>query len=147
MTQRFKLYDKKYSSLKNTIFENENLDKQQLNNTSKWIYADQIVFWTQKQIAFAVYESESADQWQQFRVSLKGNLVRMKIHRLQKRYEEINLHNIYKGIVENIGKLGIHYKHELDNELVLEKIRIDNYIGALCRQRSLDENYNIVKEI
>lgn len=137
--QQFKEFDLKFSAFKNTILE-KNICVADADNIYDWKYHKDIILWTRAQIAEAVYLSATAEEWQKFRVSLKGNSVRLKLLRLQKRYEE-RITRKFEGI-----NYGWQYKGEEDI-VFLEKVRLDNYIGALRRQMSLNAEYKIVKEI
>lgn len=138
MAREFKEYDKIYAEFRNKILEDD-VDYNEASKVTKWRRED-IVLWTRVQIRHAVYLSDTADQWQKFRVSLKGNTVKMKLYRLERRYAE-NIKQTFYNI-----NYGWQFTEELTEE-ILEKIRIDNYIGALRRQNALDINYNIIKEI
>lgn len=144
MAKEFKQYDIKFSKYKNTIIENITYDEKDIESTLKWIYKDESIYWTHAQVRFAVYQANSADEWQKFRVSLKGNSTRLKILRLQTRYELIRqeLYNKYRFKI----KFGFEETIDLNDELVLEKIRIDNYIGALRRSKHLNTDCIIVKD-
>lgn len=148
MSQKFKEYDKKFSAFYNTILETD-ITQEQAEIINEWKYHKDIILWTRAQIADAVYNSKSAENWQKFRVSLKGNSTRLKLLRLQRRYESnvirASLAVEYEYKFEDIN-YGWQYKGEED-EIFYEKVRIDNYIGALRRQMSLNADYCVVKEI
>jgi hypothetical protein len=145
MAQEFKDYDKLFAEFKNTIFEDEFIDYDEVEKITHWKYANDIILWSRIQIREAVYISASAQEWQKFRVSLKGNSVKLKLYRLQKRYESIAQDFLQSLNASNI-KYGFEYKEALTSN-ALEKIRLDNYIGALRRQMSLNSEYKIVKDI
>ena len=75
--------------------------------------------WPQPQVQHAVYEAECAEAWQRFRVGLKGLSTQAKLYRLE--------------------ELLVTSRNPLD------KIRIDNYIGALIRGGQLNEAREVVR--
>jgi hypothetical protein len=123
MSKEFKAYDKKYSSLRDSIphVERTQLDTTVIKQVEKWPFT--IRTYTHEQIAKAVYDSPGSEEWQQFRVSLKGQSTHLKIFRL---------------IVRR------HIKAS-EPDYWLEKIRIDNYIGALVRGGQLNSDLEIVR--
>lgn len=124
MAKEFKDYDKKYAHLQNRILDGEILTETCYRVTEeKWPFKPSV--WTKAQVRYAVYESDTADVWQQFRVSLKGCETPKKLARLYSRF-------IYG---DNLNKV----------EKTLEKCRIDNYIGALVRGGQLNKGLWIVR--
>lgn len=80
---------------------------------------------TQAEIHSAVYVVESADKWQQFRVSLKGLTINEKLYCLMSRW--------------------IHHSWYLDSvEKEYEIVRIQNYLGALIRSGHLNSSWHAV---
>lgn len=124
MAKEFKDFNKLYAHLIRTDAAEDSTMRMAAELTSKWIHP--VSQWTHEQVRLAVYEAPSSDEWQQFRVSLKGQSTAMKLARLDLRY--IAAQNA---------------PNQADWEL--EKIRIDNYIGALRRGGFLNEDMEIVK--
>lgn len=81
--------------------------------------------YSQATINKAVYTSDTAEEWQLFRVSLKGLTTREKLYLLDKRYRA---------------------RDDLKpDEAYLEKVRIDNYIGALIRGGQLSMDLRVMR--
>jgi len=131
MAKEFKEWDKKFSA--SQIYECQkeylgNMAGSNSNMITKWIYADQIRTWSNEEIRHAVYFEDGAEDWQLFRVSMKGLTTKEKLYMLGVRRDEyVN--------DETAGSLSF----------VLERCRIDNYIGALRRGGQLNEKYEVVK--
>lgn len=123
MAKEFKHYDKKYKELVRT----DEFESKELQARAKRIIGWQraVLVWPQERVRFAVYEAPGFESWQRFRVSLKGQSTGMKLLRLMD-YANRALHN-------------------LQAQKDIERIRVDNYIGALRRGGQLDANYRIVK--
>lgn len=120
MAKEFKDFDKKYARFKGQ----HGLSERQLQEAScyhSWPYT--VGYWDKAQIKDAVYDSESAEEWQYFRVTQKGLSTQLKLYRLEKR-------------------LVAHWGLE-DRERQRERCRIDNYIGALVRGGQLDQQLKI----
>lgn len=122
MAKEFLAFNEKYKKLIRTDAAEDNTMKlaaAHMFDLGKWPHA--VEKWTNDQVRFAVYLAPSADEWQQFRVSLKGQSTAMKLARLDLRYLA-SQHTSFEG------------------DKLLEKIRIDNYLGALVRggQLSID---------
>lgn len=112
MAKEFKNFDKKYKK-----GSDSDLTSKELAIASKitfWPFA--LDSWTIDFVRYAVYEAEGFEEWQKFRVSLKGQSTQVKLYRLEDR--AIKMHELYKD----------NYEQER-----IEKCRIDNYIGALVR--------------
>ena len=125
MVKEFKDFNKLYAQLIRTDAAEDNSMRMAAALMVRWQHLVN-TNWTQAQIKLAVYEAPSSDEWQRFRVSMKGQSTAMKLARLDLRYVAAQ-----------------NAPQEADWEL--EKIRIDNYILALRRGGFLDENYRIVK--
>lgn len=120
MAKEFKDFDKKYAKFKGQ----HGLSARQLESAScvsGWPYS--IGYWDKAQIKDAVYDSESAEEWQYFRVTQKGLSTQVKLFRLELRLIK-------------------HWGLE-DRERQRERCRIDNYIGALVRGGQLDQQLKI----
>jgi hypothetical protein len=124
VAKRFKDYDKMFSP------EQINDCRQQwLRNGSS--YAERMGItewdlpvkqWSQEKVQHAVYHAISAEDWQLFRVSMKGLSTSEKLYMLYNRHVCLDA-----------------------SSYELEAIRIGNYIGALVRGGQLDSNYKVVK--
>lgn len=135
MSKRFKDFDKKYSSYKGKLLpgEEEILPSDCLKMKISGfplmsLYRDHLKAVDNTIIAYAVYESPTADEWQKFRVSLKGMSTEKKLVRLERRVYAMQI------------------KHgSTSTECELEFVRIFNYIGALIRGGLVDEKGHIIK--
>ena len=97
-----------------------------VGETSKWTHGyNQPTF---RDAQHAVYEADGHEEWQCFRVSLKGLTTQEKIYMLHRRYNALVAH----------GERGV-------NVADLEDTRIHNYIGALRRGGQLNANLEVVK--
>lgn len=128
MSKRFKEYDKKYKEYEATFFDYEGLSWNTVHTIT-----DEIKGWewpidsyTVEYTEFAVYHAATHEDWQKFRVSLKGCSTQLKILRLEKRLFRANA-------LECIA------------EEKLEHCRIANYIRALRRVGILNSSYRIVQ--
>jgi hypothetical protein len=79
--------------------------------------------WSQDFVQKCVYHYSDHVEWQLFRVSLKGLDTYEKLYCLDK----------YFGMVVNDGA----------TQYIVEKCRIDNYIGALVRGGQLNRKYEV----
>lgn len=132
MAKEFKQYDKVFRKYMFSFLDYENeeeIDRLSVNYNS-WALTDSDSF-SNKEVREAVYESATAEEWQKFRVSLKGFNTQYKLAKLEYRYDYMQ-----RQFAE--GEIN-------EDELHREEIRIDNYIGALRRGGQLDANYNVVK--
>lgn len=118
MGGKFKEYDKKYAHCKRTdTMESAHM---QVVARSQQCWPLEVLQWTQVLVQGAVYEAPGFEEWQKFRVSLKGQSTGMKLVRLQ------------QYLVEN-------------NVTEIARCRVDNYIGALVRGGQLDSKLRIVR--
>lgn len=81
--------------------------------------------WSQNRVQFAVYEASDHEEWQLFRVSLKGLTTYEKLYCLD-RY---------------LDALAREDQHGWD----LNVCRVDNYIGALVRGGQLNKNLEVMR--
>lgn len=124
MAKEFQAFNKKYKHLIRTDAAEDNTMRMAAELMNKWPHP--VNKWTADQVRFAVYFSPGSDNWQQFRVSLKGQSTRMKLARLDLRY---------------IAAQGSDFESDWE----LEKIRIDNYIGALVRGGQLNSKLEVIR--
>lgn len=123
---KFKMYDDKYRHLMGTALKTiEKLSgkvaKSDIAMHDRWPHEPGS--YTMIQIHWAVYNSPDAEEWQRFRVSLKGLSTQEKLYCLAWRQVEERPHD----------------------KLVLERIRVDNYIGALVRGGQLNSKLEVVR--
>lgn len=129
-SKKFKEYDKKYRHLVNsfTLEELSKISEEHIEEHAaglrKWGFTPEP--WTKKFIRYSVYEAADHEEWQQFRVSMKGQSTQVKIYRLISRRT--------KAIIQGDS-------NRRDRELC----RIDNYIGALVRGGFLNSKLEIVR--
>lgn len=91
-----------------------------------WVYCGIYTIYPKEVVADAVYTSEGAPEWQRFRVALKGLETWEKLAFLEARWD-------------------IYVKDDIMSSQAVERIRINNYIGALRRGGQLDDKFNVVK--
>jgi len=84
--------------------------------------------WPQSQVQYCVYDAEDARKWQLFRVSLKHEGTQGKLQML---------------LAYFVDECFYHKDDPIRSQR--EKVRIDNYIGALRRGGQLNEHMEIVK--
>lgn len=147
MAKEFKDFDDKHRKLMGKLLEGEvgSAIAKRAETIAGWDHHSEITIWTNQEIREAVYESATADAWQQFRVSLKGFSTAMKLARVEARY--LKIRDKVLATLEELGssKDMLVYDTSLSEEEKIEKCRIDNYIGALRRGGQLDESYKIRK--
>jgi hypothetical protein len=126
VTSKFKDFDKKFS-------------KDQIDACrQRWLYSGSshaerqsytewplpVLRWAQWQVQEVVYLADDHEEWQLFRVSMKGLSTSEKLYMLHNRYITLDLDN---------------------NQNWVDHCRIDNYISALVRGGQLDSNYKVVR--
>lgn len=116
MAQEFKAFDKLYPAGSDSDLPSAQLAT--ARTIKRWGLPVQS--WSPDQVRKAVYEEPGYEDWQRFRVSLKGQSTQVKLYRLTQRYAELP-----------------------DPHPWYEQCRIDNYIGALKRGGQLDMELNI----
>ena len=118
MAKEFKEYDKMFKTGKDSDLSQVELEE--AKKITKWEFMVQ--HHTMQTVREAVYLMEDHMDWQEFRVSLKGQSTHVKLYRLAKRYRVAQKLGIWQDIV-----------------------RVDNYIGALKRGGQLNMNLEIMK--
>lgn len=126
MAKEFKNYDKAF-----TKAQIERKRAQYLlgdhSDIKFWRYRDTIEVHSNERIRECVYFIYDAEEWQLFRVSLKGLTTQQKLRMLELRYDTW-ITSIYNETAR------------------VEKVRIDNYIGALVRGGQLAAGtYEVLK--
>lgn len=131
----YKRYDKKYRHLAGTALkaitkEKGRIAREDIDESDHFPYADLKFspikpFLTQVEVQTAVYGVPSSEEWQKFRVSLKGLTTKEKLYCLMWRW--------------------IHHSHYQEPmEKYHELVRIQNYLGALVRGGQLSDDWRIV---
>lgn len=120
MAQEFKAFDKKYAKHHNSLIWDYEKD---LEGIDQWAHMS---WWKVQEkpshadVRHAVYEAAGFEDWQKFRVSLKGNTTKMKLARVQAFWE-----------------------HNFNDELA--HIRVWNYLDALKRGGLVDQELKVIK--
>lgn len=136
MAKEFKDFDVKYKRFAGTALlkiesSGGKIANEDIASISQWAYIDQFTEdYSMSSIRFAVYHAPGAEEWQQFRVSLKGLTTREKLYALGWYWDE----HIAPGA-------SAHTSHEAWSR---EIIRVNNYLGALKRGGQLDSNLRVV---
>lgn len=123
MAKDFRYYDKLYASYRGRYMPYEIGLEKNIRAAAEILirWSGNQLPWTQKETFEAVYEAEGFEDWQKFRVSMKGQSTSLKLARLAYR----------QG-------------YFLDTQLwAIEKCRIDNYINTMKRNGLLDIAQNI----
>jgi hypothetical protein len=137
MAKEFKDFDKKYAhlagtALKTIIKAGGPIAQEDIAQCDHWPemrnFTEEYSIST---IRFAVYEAPGAEEWQQFRVSLKGLTTREKIYALLWYWDA----HVAPGAGASISVEA--WSREI--------IRVNNYLGALKRGGQLDSALRVVK--
>jgi hypothetical protein len=136
MAKEFKDFDKKYKHLAGTalktVIESCGLPKDAVIDVDRWPFvSDFTEDYDNHDIRHAVYLAGEAETWQQFRVSLKGLSTKEKLYCLM----------WYWGVHVTPGAGAHRSLYAWKNE----KIRVNNYLGALKRGGQLDSNLHVIK--
>lgn len=123
---KFKEYDKKYAHLKSTDADQPQSYQEAAHALVRWPGATPDS-WSQDRVQYSVYEAPDHEEWQKFRVSLKGQSTRMKLLRLFLYSRE------HMSSADSIKTYDIY------------KCRVDNYLGALVRGGQLSSSLEIVR--
>jgi len=148
MAKEFKEFDVVYKAYANSFTESEGAIykiKKRASNIMGWKYVDEIEVWSHAEVRKAVYEVAGFEEWQKFRVSLKGQSTAIKLARLVERY--LHIREEIKREVFDSGTCSANHTSYADvsNLVRWEKCRIDNYLGALRRGGLLNADFDIVK--
>lgn len=114
MAKEFKQFDKMFTKAQIEKKRAQYLNIGGYSHIKFWEYRDSIETHTNERIRECVYEIYDAEEWQLFRVSLKGLTTQQKLRMLEVRYQT------WVALQET-------------EVACVEKCRIDNYIGALVR--------------
>lgn len=135
VAKEFKEFDKKYSKLAGTALNT-------IRATGHHVaFVDQIGCWkhidrftedySMGTINFAVYKAPGAEEWQKFRVSLKGLSCREKLYALQWYWDT----HVACGVSA----------YSTSEDWARQLIRVNNYLGALKRGGFLNSRLEVIK--
>lgn len=152
MAKEFKEFDKKYAAYQGVLMDWERNIEGLKDSTlfkrydpseglDKWVWHFDPITTNMEEIGNAVYKDEGFEDWQKFRVSLKGNNTREKLYRLDK-----YLWRALDIMADTQVKANSADMCKAEKQFRIEKVRVHNYIGALKRSGHLDNEGNIVKE-
>lgn len=127
MAQEFKDFDKMFTGRQIGLCRAQWLRgfDHQAEPITKWEIP--LSTWDNDTIRNAVYFAEGFEEWQLFRVSMKGLTTEEKLYMCSQRYN------------------GLDRQHIGDAKFAIEKCRIDNYILALKRGGLLNAKLEIVR--
>lgn len=129
-TKAFKNWDKQFTRQELIIVRQHYLGYYRV--LDRWPY--KVSSWPQEFVQACVYQVSTTEEWQRFRVAMKGLSTFEKLGMLDNRYKE----RVKPLESDNPdGPTWVEYK--------IEKCRIDNYIGALVRGGQLNSDLEIVK--
>lgn len=132
MAKEFKQFEQKYRHLAGTALKSieaisGRIPRDDITAMTEWPH---MLYFTEAysvgEIRHAVYESSGAENWQKFRVALKGLSCMEKLYALNWYW--------YRNIVS--GTKG---------QAALQTVRINNYLGALKRGGFLDSQLRVIK--
>ena len=129
-TKAFKEWDKQFKAAELRIERQIWLGNDRITGLEdRWI--NKVESWDMKFIRFCVYEADDVENWQRFRVALKGLSTHEKLLMLRRRFEK------YKDSI-HVTSQGYPFAR-------VEKCRVDNYLGALVRGGQLNSDHEIVR--
>ena len=137
MAKEFKDFDVKYKpfagkGLVEIVRLGGHIAQDDIAACDHWPHKDRFTEdYSMQSIRYAVYEAPGAEEWQKFRVSLKGLTIREKLYCLMWYWDT----HIEPGISA----------YESVNEWSHQVMRINNYLGALKRGGQLDSDLRVVK--
>jgi hypothetical protein len=137
VAKEFKAFDKKYAHVAGTALKEieaigGKIPREDIDSIEAWPHVERFTEdYSQASVNYAVYEAHGAEEWQKFRVSLKGLTTREKLYALAHYYDM----HIAPGA-------GVYGGVEIWSR---QLIRVNNYLGALKRGGQLDSNLRVVK--
>lgn len=137
MAKEFKEFDTKYQKFAGTaLLQIESvggkISKADIAEISGWPWVNQFTEdYSTGTINFAVYKAPGAEDWQKFRVSLKGLSCREKLYALQWYWDT----NITPGVSGHLSA----------EDWSRHVVRVNNYLGALKRGGYLDSQLRVIK--
>lgn len=128
MAREFKLFDVRFAKLAGTALKTieakgGKIPREDITACDHWPHPFLEKFteaYSKNQVAYAVYTTPDADEWQRFRVSLKGL-------------------NTY----EKLYALAWYWDYNQGTSQVI--VRVNNYLGALKRSGHLNQELRVVK--
>lgn len=126
MAKEFKDFDERFKHLRRTDEDEPFSMQEAAKKVTRW--ECEVERWIQIDVQFAVYRAPDHEEWQKFRVSLKGQSTKMKLLRLATYWATAQIQHREGGV-----------------QLKLEKIRVDNYLGALVRGGQLTTDHVVVR--
>jgi len=133
MAKEFQHFNKVFAkhagtALKVITSKTGSIAKSDIDSISGWYETEGLEFtedYSHEKIRFCVYEAPDATEWQRFRVSLKGLNTKEKLYALGWWWSSAEQH--------------FYTNQERD------KVRVNNYLGALKRSGHLDANLKVAK--
>lgn len=123
-TKAFKDWNKQFSRQELIVVRQEYLKTYTV--LDRWPH--EVEQWVHEEVRGAVYEAEDTEDWQRFRVAMKGLTTQEKL-----------------GMLNNYFEKFVDRTTDGNVEWPKYKCRIDNYIGALVRGGQLNSNLEIAK--
>lgn len=132
-TKRFKAFDRMFKNQLHQLIRGVPIKElaEAAQVVKQW--PDVITPWDHDTVSYCVYEAPDHDDWQLFRVSLKGLSTAEKLYML-KEYYKWQLARTAPGQMN--GEM---------RQMSVVQCRIDNYLGALRRGGQLDMENRIMK--
>lgn len=137
MAKEFEEFNRKYAKLAGTaLLQIESVGgkiaKEDIAACDHWPHMNQFTEdYSMGTINFAVYKAAGAEEWQKFRVSLKGLTIREKLYALQWYWDV----HIACGVST----------YPAPEDWARQVIRVNNYLGALKRGGQLDSQLRVIK--
>lgn len=132
--KQFTYFEKRYRHLRGTALKNivkagGRIAQEDIDETDHWPCEDvgfePYTNLLQEEIHTAVYHMDSANEWQQFRVSLKGLKTKEKLYCL-----------LWRWVHDSSMRTETERHYEI--------VRIQNYLGALTRSGHLNVAWRVV---
>lgn len=121
----FKTYEHQFKDAFRTPDEIRALDQAGSMAIEGWAHS--VRCWTTEQVRYAAYSAPDFEQWQRFRISLKGLTTRAKLLCLAQR--------VISKVISEPDQIVVE----------LEWCRIDNYINSMRRGGQLDSDYKVIR--
>lgn len=129
---KFEHYNTKYRKLAGTALKQiesiggpiakEDIEEFNCWDTQMW---GPYLTYSQEKVEWAVYHAEGFEDWQKFRVSMKGHSTKEKLFCL--------------------GAYFVQHLSGTDRQKLIRNIRINNYLGALIRGGQLNRQLEVVR--
>jgi hypothetical protein len=136
MAKEFQQFNRKYAKLAGTALKfitsvggqipQEDIDDLDQWDSTEYPFTED---YSHEKVRYCVYEAPDADNWQMFRVSLKGLNTKEKLYALS--WWIVNASTIaHERLATNPAR---------------DLVRVNNYLGALKRSGHLDANLKVAK--